>query len=183
MLWYKAWRESRARFLVAAAALVVFVVWFMLTARTAFPPPQNPALLYTAFVYGYIWNPGPRVFVFVALVLGLGGLQRERAHATSAVTLALPISRLQLAARPASRRDRISDALLQGVARESRPLPAERVGPVHVLRVVRAFWNVSAERRPYRSDVDGVELVGAVASLPTYVVDIATSVGDSEAVT
>ena len=102
MLWYKSWRESRARFLVAAAALVVFVVWFMLNARTDFPPPQNPALPYTAFVYGYIWNPGPRVFVFVALILGLGGLQRERAYATSGFTLALPVSRLRLSATRAA---------------------------------------------------------------------------------
>ena len=98
MLWYKAWRESRARFLAAAIALVVLAVAFILSARTTFPPPELPKLPYTAFVYGNIWNPGPRVFVFVALVLGLGGLRRERAHATSALTLALPVSRLQLTA-------------------------------------------------------------------------------------
>jgi ABC-2 type transport system permease protein len=97
MLWYKAWRESRSRFLIAVAAVTVFSVGVLLGARTNFPPPQAPMLPYSAFVWGEFYgNWRAVVFSMIALLLGLGGLQRERASGSAPFTLALPITRGRL---------------------------------------------------------------------------------------
>ena len=99
MLWYKAWRESRSRFLIAAVAVAVFSFGVLLRARTSFPPPHAPLLPYSAFVWGEFYGNGRAVaFSVIALVLGLGGLQRERAAGTAPFTLALPVARGQLVA-------------------------------------------------------------------------------------
>jgi ABC-type uncharacterized transport system ATPase subunit/ABC-type transport system involved in multi-copper enzyme maturation permease subunit len=101
MLWYKAWRESRVRFMLGAALLSFLCVAFMLRARTEVPllAAQFPKFSYSMFVWGSIYgNLNPTVFVVLAMVLGLGGLQRERASGTAAFTLALPVSRIQLVA-------------------------------------------------------------------------------------
>jgi len=97
MLVYKAWRESRARFLLALSALVLFSFGFLLRARTTFPPPEYPMLPYAAVVWSTFYGAWRTVaFSMVALILGLGGLQRERAAGTAAFTLALPVNRVQL---------------------------------------------------------------------------------------
>jgi ABC-type transport system involved in multi-copper enzyme maturation permease subunit len=97
MLFYKAWWESRVRFLLVLSALVVFSLGFLLEARVHFPPPQVPMLPYAAYVWSTFYAQwGTVAFSIVALVLGLGGLQRERAAGTVALTLALPVSRVQL---------------------------------------------------------------------------------------
>jgi ABC-type transport system involved in multi-copper enzyme maturation permease subunit len=97
MLWYKAWRESRSRFLLAAVAVTLYSLSVLVNARTTFPPPEVPQLPYSAFVWGEFYAPFRAVaFIVVALVLGLGGLQRERAAGTSPFTLALPVGRGRL---------------------------------------------------------------------------------------
>jgi ABC-2 type transport system permease protein len=99
MLWYKAWRESRARFVLAATALTVFCVAFVAKARMDFPLRESPMVPYAAVVWSTFYgSSGPVVFSVVALVLSLGGLQRERSGGTVAFTLALPVSRGQLLA-------------------------------------------------------------------------------------
>jgi ABC-2 type transport system permease protein len=99
MLWYKAWRESRTRFLLAAGALALYSLGVLLRARADFPPPHAPLLPYSAFVWGEFYGNGRAVaFSVIALVLGLGGLQRERATGTSPFTLALRVGRGQLVA-------------------------------------------------------------------------------------
>lgn len=97
MLLSKAWRESRVRFLLALSALALFSLGFLLNARRNFPPPESPLLPYAAVVWSrfYAGYAGP-VFAIVALIFGLGGLQRERAAGTAGFTLALPVSRAQL---------------------------------------------------------------------------------------
>jgi len=99
MLFYKAWRESRVRFVLAAAGFALFCIWFVFSSRRDFPPPGIPFLPYSAFVWGTFYgNRAPIVFSVFALLLGLGGLQRERAGGTTGFTLALPVSRLRLLA-------------------------------------------------------------------------------------
>jgi hypothetical protein len=99
MLFYKAWRESRVRFALGAVGFALFCVWFVFTSLRDFPPPRIPLLPYTAFVWGTFYgNRAPVVFSFFALLLGLGGLQRERAGGTVGFTLALPVGRLRLLA-------------------------------------------------------------------------------------
>jgi ABC-2 type transport system permease protein len=97
MLFYKAWRESQVRFLLALSALVLFSLGFLVRVHTTFPPPQVPMLPYAGFVWSTFfagWRPV--AFSMVALILGLGGLQRERVAGTAPFTLALPVKRLQL---------------------------------------------------------------------------------------
>ena len=99
MLWYKAWRESRSRFFLAAGAVTAYCLTVLVRARTAFPPPEAPLLPYSAFVWGEFYAPFRAVaFSFIALLLGLGGLQRERGNGTAPFTLALPVGRGQLMA-------------------------------------------------------------------------------------
>ena len=102
MLWYKAWLESRVRFLVSAIVLSAYCVAFVQRARFDFPPLTEPTLRYSVFVWRGIYNGADTLmFVIVAVMLGLGGLQRERAAGTTSYTLALPVSRLRLATRVA----------------------------------------------------------------------------------
>src|SRR5215470_16404112 len=97
MLYYKAWLESRARFLAAAAVLSLYCLTFVQRARLDFPPVLEPTLTYTAHVWRGIYNGLVAVvFVIMSGLLGLGGLERERESGSCAFTLALPVSRLQL---------------------------------------------------------------------------------------
>ena len=96
-LWTKAWVESRARFLLAVALLCLLSLAFVVRTRTSFPPPEFPALPFSAFVWGEtIGNMRPMLFALIALVLGLGGLQRERTSKTASFTLVLPVTRTQI---------------------------------------------------------------------------------------
>src|SRR5215471_21782384 len=97
MLWYKAWRESRVRFLLTLAVWSFLCVGLMYRARTGFPPPERPDLPYSAWVWSNIFgNMNPTVFVILVMILGLGGLQRERPVGTAAFTLSLPVRRVRL---------------------------------------------------------------------------------------
>jgi len=97
MLWYKAWRESRVRFLLTVAVWTFLCVGLMYRARTAFPPPERPDLPYSAWVWANIYgNMNPTVFIILVMVLGLGGLQRERPVGSAAFTLSLPVTRMHL---------------------------------------------------------------------------------------
>jgi len=97
VLWWKAWRESRGRFLSAAIVLAVFCASSVSRARLDFPPRLEPHLPYTTFIWRGIYNgPNVIVFVIVSVALGLGGLMRERAVGTAPFTLSLPVSRLAL---------------------------------------------------------------------------------------
>jgi ABC-2 type transport system permease protein len=101
MLFYKAWRESRARFLMCAGIALVFSVSFLVRARTQFPVPEYPQLPYTGFVWanvfsGAVLGGNAIAFSYVSLLLGLGGLQRERAGGTAVFTLGLPVTRRRL---------------------------------------------------------------------------------------
>jgi ABC-type transport system involved in multi-copper enzyme maturation permease subunit len=101
MLFYKAWRESRARFLICAGIALVFCVSFLVRARTDFPVPQNPRIPYTGFVWanifgGVVLGGNAIAFSYMSLLLGLGGLQRERAGGTAVFTLGLPVTRRRL---------------------------------------------------------------------------------------
>ena len=56
MLCYKAWRESRVRFLLSASVLSMFCVSFAQRARYDFPPINEPALAYSVFVWRGVYN-------------------------------------------------------------------------------------------------------------------------------
>ncbi len=97
----KGWRESAGRFLLGAALLAVVCVSGVFC-RTSLMKVFVPDAAFVGEPYiGYIYHlvyggPGRGFFVILAIVLALGGLQRERLHRTAGLTLALPVSRASL---------------------------------------------------------------------------------------
>lgn len=100
MLFYKAWRESQMRFLISALVLAVIcasVIFFQKMFRAEMHALREPLNTYAGYIYLRIYAGFARgIFLILVLVLGLGGLQRERAHGSACFTLALPVSRFRL---------------------------------------------------------------------------------------
>ncbi|HYZ86388.1 MAG TPA: ABC transporter permease subunit [Bryobacteraceae bacterium] len=96
MLYYKAWLESRTRFLIGLgviAALCLGLVLFHELFRSRMPTTGG-MISYPDYIYLRVYGGFVRgIFLFVALVLGLGGLNSERARNTLTFTLALPVRR------------------------------------------------------------------------------------------
>ena len=112
-LWYKAWLETRTRFFVAAIVTIAVCAFFTL-AHTwietnwqrdliEHPEYENPAWFlramrdYPFFIYHFVYADFfQKIWVFLAVLLGIGGLSREAGHGTAGFTLSLPVSRLRL---------------------------------------------------------------------------------------
>jgi len=91
MLWYKAWRESRVRFLASAVALAVICASFVFFHRDASGGISDEPLSYTVYVWRITYKGYLReLFMILAILLGLGGLTREGDQRTAGFTLALP---------------------------------------------------------------------------------------------
>jgi ABC-2 type transport system permease protein len=96
MLWFKAWLETRSRFLICLigiTALCSFAVYH----------GDRQALSYTTpDYYRYVLFNGHAMlsesWVLAVTLLMMGGLVREKAAGTSSFTLALPVSRRRLMA-------------------------------------------------------------------------------------
>jgi ABC-type transport system involved in multi-copper enzyme maturation permease subunit len=99
MLFYKAWLESRTRFLLgllALAGLSTVFVFFNHDVRTVVTDHE---VNYGEYIWRSIFKGQLRdIYVILTLLLGLGGLDRERSHGTAGHTLALPVSRWHLIA-------------------------------------------------------------------------------------
>lgn len=101
----KYWIESRSRFALSLAALFVvcagLVAWqepirAQLLTRTSNSDEAEFLRSYSAYVHRFIYSGSAQpISLFFALVLGLGGLQRERELRTAGWTLALPVQRSQ----------------------------------------------------------------------------------------
>jgi hypothetical protein len=100
MLWYKVWRESRVRFLISAAAIAGICLVRVLFEQRFFPGVAHEAPgvhNYIQYLYWTIFGGAGRGLLQLScLLLGLGGLQRDRKQNTLGFTLALPISRPHL---------------------------------------------------------------------------------------
>jgi len=97
MLWYKAWRESRVRFLLSAGALAVICASFVFFHRDASGGISDELLSYPVYIWRITYKGYLReLFMILAILLGLGGLTRERDQRTAGFTLALPVSRWRL---------------------------------------------------------------------------------------
>lgn len=100
MLWYKAWLETRWRFLLCLGGLVFCCGFFVLINGTgenfrpqpswAFTPREARALLSRAD-QGLV-----ALFPIAAILLGMGGMLREKATGVASFTLGLPVSRTRL---------------------------------------------------------------------------------------
>ena len=102
MLWYKAWRESRARFAIIAITLIGFCS-FVVLFRHRIQADGGPTLSilrsrdFSQYIYKLIYSGTARgIFTLLIIFLGLGGILRERRYRTAIFTLALPLSRRQL---------------------------------------------------------------------------------------
>lgn len=100
VLW-KAWLESRSRFLSALALLTSIVIYAVVTGpdyvmRLHNLYPGRP-YVYSAYIWGGLFHyalQGP--WVLAAFVITLGGLRREKATGVVLFTLGLPVARLRL---------------------------------------------------------------------------------------
>lgn len=110
MLFYKAWLESRLRFLVGLAAVTAVCTLFI-RLRLILVPDWNlvlrdphwsgrPTWLFVGVhdLNFYAWhflydNKLQQVWVLFAILLSFGGLVREREQGTSAFSLSLPVGR------------------------------------------------------------------------------------------
>jgi ABC-2 type transport system permease protein len=100
VLWYKAWLETRGRFLACLITLTLFCFIFVHHAQEiafrgdGLSRPGGPAdfyrLLYVNQQFLVI------MWVVSAVLLGMGGLVREKAVGVSTFTLSLPVSRARL---------------------------------------------------------------------------------------
>ena len=102
MLWHKVWRESRTRFLLAAATITLLciaaVVMEPWAQKQTLPIPIHLRNgVYSEYIYNFVFAGTVKgLFAMLVIFLGLGGLQRERSHNTAVFTLALPVSRSRL---------------------------------------------------------------------------------------
>src|SRR5215475_14538473 len=100
MLWYKAWLETRGRFLACLVTITAFCFIFVHHAQEiafrgdGISRPGGAAdyyrLLFVTQQFLVI------MWVVSAVLLGMGGLLREKAIGVSTFTLALPVSRVRL---------------------------------------------------------------------------------------
>ena len=100
MLWYKVWRESSVRFLISVVAIAGICLARVLFEQTFFPGVAREAPgvhNYIQYLYWTIFGGAGRGLLQLScLLLGLGGLQRDRRQNTLGLTLALPVSRPHL---------------------------------------------------------------------------------------
>jgi ABC-type transport system involved in multi-copper enzyme maturation permease subunit len=95
-LWYKAWLESRVRVLVGGLLLSAIVTAMLFNMGSQVRRIGLDSDFWYRIVGGTVFGgPGSIAYVLVALLLGLGGVQREHVVGTAAFTLALPVSRMQ----------------------------------------------------------------------------------------
>ena len=94
MLWYKAWLETRSRFLISLIGMVALCLVFVLYGD------RSPAYEVSSDYYNYVLFACHQILVMMwtlAVTLTMmGGLLREKATGSSSFTLALPVSRVRL---------------------------------------------------------------------------------------
>jgi ABC-2 type transport system permease protein len=93
VLWYKAWLETRSRFLTCLATLTLFSAIFVHHAQGLLRPEWKSDFNRLLFVNQQFLVI---MWILAAVLLGMGGIVREKAVGTSSLTLALPVSRAHL---------------------------------------------------------------------------------------
>jgi ABC-type transport system involved in multi-copper enzyme maturation permease subunit len=100
MLIYKAWLETRWRFLAGLALLMLISLYAVLRAPNIIQFREQldrEQLTYAKYIWillykGYLQS----LWILSAMMLGLGGLWREKAAGVSGFTLSLPVTRRRL---------------------------------------------------------------------------------------
>ena len=114
MLWYKAWLETRWRFLIGLALGAGFCAMIVLAhpalksvqvdlsqVPEAFRQVAEEGLALTATYRGYVWSQWfgknlLNVWTFFAVLIGVGGVVTESSRGSALWTLSLPVSRGRL---------------------------------------------------------------------------------------
>lgn len=113
MLWYKAWLETRFRFLIGAVMILGLCAFFVIGNPLILwqwnedlrlrPELYNPPWLFRAmedypfFIWHFLFQDMlQKLWVLFAVLLGFGGISRESAQGTAGFTLSLPVSRARL---------------------------------------------------------------------------------------
>ena len=94
MLWYKAWLETRARFLICLLGLGAVCGFFTHHNLSLALPDTHMSFYHSTTFYAHQYLTG--MWLLSAGLLGLGGLLREKAVGTTSFTLPLPVSRGRL---------------------------------------------------------------------------------------
>lgn len=99
MLLYKAWLESRKRFLLSFLAMAGLSMVFVFCNHDVRTAVTDHDVSYGEYIWKGIFKGQLRdIYVVLTLLLGMGGLDREREYGTAGFTLALPVSRCRLVA-------------------------------------------------------------------------------------
>ncbi|HEV7859601.1 MAG TPA: ABC transporter permease subunit [Pyrinomonadaceae bacterium] len=113
MLWYKAWLETRFRFLIGAALVCALCAFFVLgnpfilgtwsehqqlhPAEAELPWILRATTDYPYFIWHFLFaRLLQQLWVLFAVIIGLGGLSRESAQGTAGFILSLPLSRRRI---------------------------------------------------------------------------------------
>lgn len=94
MLWYKAWLETRLRFLICLAGITGLCSYNVFQMDYRLPSPVN-----LAYYYATLHFTNSRLAIIWLLAINfitMGGLLREKAVGAASFTLALPFSRARL---------------------------------------------------------------------------------------
>ena len=96
MIWYKFWRESRIRFYIGMASIAALCL-IHIFAEPKFSTQALDRLgvhNYVQYIYRMVYHGQVHALAqLLCMVLGLGGLQRDRKQGTLGFTLALPFGR------------------------------------------------------------------------------------------
>jgi ABC-2 type transport system permease protein len=90
MLWYKAWLETRSRFLIALVGSIALCSRLVVVFLRVESPRQAGQVLHAAH------ETLATVWLLALILLMMGGLLREKAVGSFSFTLSLPVSRLRL---------------------------------------------------------------------------------------
>jgi ABC-2 type transport system permease protein len=94
MLWYKAWLETRSRFLISLIGIVAICSLLVLHGD------RDVAYEVSSDYYNFVLFTGHQILVLMwtlaVTLITMGGLLREKAAGSSSFTLALPVSRGRL---------------------------------------------------------------------------------------
>src|SRR6476620_3030993 len=94
MLWYKAWLETRTRFLMGFCGITLLASWSIHNqVKDALP---TSGISYYYFVLHNCHQLLTFLWIIAMTMLMMGGVVREKAVGASSFTLALPVSRRRL---------------------------------------------------------------------------------------
>jgi ABC-type transport system involved in multi-copper enzyme maturation permease subunit len=100
MLIYKAWLETRWRFLAGLALLIAISAYTVLRARNIIQDREqfrHEHILYAQYIWILLYKGFLQtLWILSAVMLGMGGVWREKAAGVAGFTLSLPVSRRRL---------------------------------------------------------------------------------------